>query len=192
MIPINTVNFKLWQIHTAGVALCIVLTTTIYFNSVYPILRAREDFSLQKSEIEEQRRIASDLSASLGTFKHEIASVQQALEKSPLQLQSADHINQRLAQFTELASEHGLDIQQIQPGQITHDVHYDIVPIHLSGEGSYRTHAAFIHTIHRNFPDTGVSSFKLSGKPGQPNAPASFDLNLMWYTLPTANRKQKN
>jgi len=42
-----------------------------------------------------------------------------------------------------------------------------------------------MHRLQKAFPDTGVSSFELVGKPRTPGAAASFDLGLIWFAAPT-------
>ncbi|MEE9211280.1 MAG: type 4a pilus biogenesis protein PilO [Phycisphaeraceae bacterium] len=190
MNPISTAHWKLWRIYATGAAVCAALTVAVYFAGIRPVFHAHQHRTLQQAKLKDQRRLASELAASLSTLRRDVASVTQALDESPLRLEPAGHINQRLARLTELATNHGLEIHQIQPGQVQRDVHYDIVPVHLAGEGTYQTYAAFIHQLHRKFPDTGVSSFELSGNPSDPDDTATFRLNLAWYTIPAAGSVQ--
>ena len=110
--------------------------------------------------------------------------MEQALADTPLRLQPMGAVNQRLALMTNLASEAGLTLNDIQPGKAALGAHFATVPIQVGGSGRFPTIVAFLNRLHTTFPDTGVTSFTLSGAPATPGAAVSFKIELAWHAAP--------
>jgi len=172
------------SIDATAVGFCLALTAVVYILGVHPVISSKADIVRRERELNDSRQQAEALAATLTTMRRELAAVEQALADSPLRLQPVSAVNQRLALITELASDQQLKLNEIQPGKSTHGSHYDTVPIVITGSGNYRTIAAFLHRLHRTFPDTGVAAFSLTGSPATPDAPAGFRFNLSWYAAP--------
>ena len=180
----SAVGWRWWRIDVGGLGVCAALTLVMYVLAVEPLLAHRADMVDRQRELDVKNREASKLFLSLTSLKRELAIVQQTLADSPLRLQPTSAVNQRLALITSMAGEHELTLDEIKPGRPASGTHYDTVPIVLSGTGTYRTCAAFMHRLHQTFADVGVSAFTVSGQPANPEAPATFRLSLAWFAAP--------
>ncbi len=58
------------------------------------------------------------------------------------------------------------------------------MPLVLSGAGTYRTCAAFLHEMHLSFPDMGVTAFSVGGDPTSGQTTAGFRFTLVWFAAP--------
>ncbi len=80
-----------------------------------------------------------------------------------------------------------MKIDDIQPGAAASGSRYEMVPISLSGKGTYVTCVGFLHRLRQAFPDTGVSSLALQGNPGAAGGAAQFRFDLLWYAAPRSS-----
>ncbi len=184
-------NFKprVWQIDAAGVVACALLTAAAYLIGILPILRQRDEATVLEGQVTEQRQKAASAASMARTLRGQLASAQNTLAQLTVPLQPATSANSRIASITTLAAERGLDVQYIRAGALQPGSRFSQLPIQLSALGSYRTSAALIHEMRQKFPDMAVASFELSGDPVDPEAPASFVVQLTWYVQPTLTAK---
>ena len=180
----HSTRHALWQIDLGGFAVCAAMMLVVYLLGVQPLLDRRADAESSRRALSEKRQESADVLSALTTAKRELAGVEQALADTPLRLQPMGAVNQRLARMTALASEAGLTLNEIQPGKAALGTHYATVPIQVAGTGRFPTIVAFLNRLHTTFPDTGVTSFTLSGAPATPSAPVAFRIDLAWHAAP--------
>ena len=171
-----------WQIDLTGLAFAAAATLAVLFAGVHPLIKARDHVKGQVSTLASRRKEASDLTASLTSVQKQLERTRQELEASSLNLQDASVLNERLALVNDLAFACGLQINAIQPGRRFTGSHHHTVSIFVSGNGTYRRCAQFLHRLREKFPDTAVSSFDLAG--GFTKA-AQFRFDLDWYVAPS-------
>lgn len=174
-----------WRIHLVGIGICVGLSALVYAIGVQPLLGQHERYVKQEAQLAARRKQAGEAAASLAAVKSQLGALNEALAASPLQLQPAEVMNQRLALLTDLAGKSGLRLDTIEPGRPVSGLRFDALPIQLTGGGAYRDCAVFIRRMRQMFPDTGVGSLELTGAPpdaGGAMVPARFDVNLIWYT----------
>jgi Tfp pilus assembly protein PilO len=144
-------------------------------------LSIRDDRVARDESLRAAIEQASSLVSTTRGLRTQLTSAQTALAQIDIPLQPATSINLRVAELTTLAGECKLEMDAIQPGTITHSPRFGEIPIQISGRGTYRTMADFLHRLRRQFPDTAIRAFELSATPEDPNALASFNVRLVWY-----------
>jgi Tfp pilus assembly protein PilO len=174
-----------WQIDAAAVGLCMLLSAGAYFAAIGPMLSSRDDRSAREASLVETKDQATRMVADARLIRAQLNHAQIALAKIEIPLQSATAVNQRLAELTALAGECGLEVQAVQPGAILSSQRYALLPIQVSGTGTYRTCTKFLHRLGEKFPDTAMRAFELSANPAEPATPASFNFQLSWYVQPS-------
>jgi len=169
------------QIDLAGAGVCVATGLLFCVVGVLPLLRRSDYFARQQTRLEGQRRQAAQLARDVAVLKSRLAGIRKELADNPVQLQTAYHLNRRIAELADLAGQAGLVINRVQPGEPTSSPRFETVPIRLAGNGSYPVCAEFLRRLGRRFPDTAVDSFQVVGNPRKPGEPATFDVSLLWY-----------
>lgn len=178
---------KVWQIHAVGLGTCLVITGLAYLVGFAPMVRQAAAIEQQKGQLADQRQQASKLAASRGTLHQQLTRARQAVEAGSFRLRPVGQLNGYLAQLTQLATQNDLTLHEIQPGQVVNGPDYRSVPILMSGIGTYRSCAIFLHKLHDVLPDTRLSSLAMTASDSSRNPGARFRLNLIWYATPPQN-----
>ena len=172
-----------WQMVALAVAACAALTIGAYALGVQPMLEKREHESSQRHELADRRAAASQLAASVADLQRELADARTALERTPLRLQPATLVNQRLEAVAVLANECGVALDEVRPGSAVDSTHYQTVPIRIVGSGRYPACAVFLGKLRKTFGDMGVRQFNAANNAALPENPvASFNAELVWFT----------
>jgi len=173
-----------WRIDAAGLGACLVVSIAAYLFGVVPLMRQSAAAHDLAQQLEHQKQTASDTLKSHHTLKQRLEHAQEALNEAPFRLRPISHLNQYLAQITNLATKSGLTLHEIQPGQPASLRYYRAIPIRLSGTGTYRVCALFLHQLNKKFPDTRVSSMKLLAASHPTNPEAQITVDLAWHAAP--------
>lgn len=185
MKPSFASHLDLKKIHGLGASGLAVITILSYLLGYRPLLNRYEEMKQLQTSLVAQQAKADDLRQSQGVLESELRRFQAALESSPLTLHKVSHQNERLALFTDLASANHLVVDGVQTGEIMVADYYDKVPIQLTGQGSYPDCGQFLHRLTSEFPDMGVDSFVLKGRPGPKPTPGTFTFKMTWYAAPS-------
>jgi len=177
-------TWKSWRADVAGLCMVGAISVVGYLGAVQPALRSNEQQDLQQRDLAAQNEKAAQVTTSINVLKRQLVKLEQAAAESPLQLQSAQLSNQRLAELTRLASDNGLQVDGVRTGTISTGPHFELVPIHLSGRGAFKTSTAFLARLHEQFADMGLTAMMLTDNPGNPQWPTSLQLELVWYAAP--------
>ena len=180
----NASKWKCWHIDAVGAGICAVLSGIAVLVVVIPVVRKQSDQAALRADVAQQRQLAARFDESERVLRRELEAVQEELASSQLRLQPTMYLNTRMAFIVEVAAASGIVIDETRSGTVKVGSRYQTVPIHLSGTGSYSDSASFLHQLHLTLPDTGVVGLELSGKPGQPETPATFRFDLIWYAAP--------
>ncbi len=168
-----------------GVAVAVTagLTLGAYAVGVRPLLRHRDQEIAQRKSLDDQRATALQLGSAVAGLQRELAAAKQALAQSPVRLQPAVLVNQRLEAVARLATECGLSLDEVRPGAAVDATHFQTVPIRILGSGRYPACATFLRNLRRTFGDMGVRSFNASSTLAATDAPnAIFQAELVWFT----------
>ena len=178
------ISWKWYRIDAVAVVLCVLVTVAVYLVMVQPLAERNAAYAQQQQELEQGQHTVTHLTERLVAQQRQFERVNAALRKIPLRLSDGGSINNRLSDLTDLAHSCQLKINQIQPSRSRPGGRYDIVRVRMVGTGTYSDFAAFLNRLHRRFKDTGVRSFDLSADSKAQRTPASFTLELNWYTTP--------
>jgi Tfp pilus assembly protein PilO len=171
------------EIDLAAVGVMVLGLVAFYFLTIMPERRHEQLRQERQRQLNAQQNEAAKLTVSSRKAGKDLAEARRELESSPVKLEPAAGINTRIAALTKLASASRLKLEQIQPGDPVSESRFWLVPISLTGSGAYRHWTDFLHCLPRDFPDTEVASFDLSGSPGEPGRATSFRVHLTWYAL---------
>ena len=175
--------WKSWHIDAAGATALGLLTLVFWLGGLQPRLQRHENSASQRAELTSQQVQAGRLDWQLSVLRDRLRTVQQSIAEKSMRLEPAASLNQRLASLASLATESGLKMSEIQPGQMVYGPYYRRVPMTVAGTGSYRMCTVFLNRLRKAFPDTIVSSFELSANTTDPAAAGPFRFNLEWHAL---------
>jgi Tfp pilus assembly protein PilO len=167
----------------AGV--CVALTAAAYAAGVRPMMDRQARQSALRETLNDRRATASRLAGEAIDLQREVNAGKETLAKSPVRLQPAALINQRLAAIARLATDCGLSLDEVRPGSAADSTHFQTVPVRIAGGGRYPACAAFLRKLRQNYGDMGVRQFTVANVGGSvPSATpaASFQAELVWFT----------
>ncbi len=176
---------RLYLIDGAAMIICLVVTVGAYALVWVPLADQHRAVAHQEVQWKAQRQKCSKLNSSMLTLKSRSLAVDKALEDSAVHLEPTDRINQRIADLTTLLSQCGLEIDDIQTGQIIMGSMCDLVPMTISGRGRYTACAAFFNEMYRALPDMAVARFDLVGDPDPSKTSSQFFFDLFWFAEPS-------
>jgi Tfp pilus assembly protein PilO len=175
---------KWWRLDAAGIVGIALITAAIYFFALKPSLDANADFVLQRAKLSDRKQESTRLAGVLKDQRTQLEKVREVAAASSIQLHPTSHLNERLADITQLATDCGLQVDEIQPASVIRGARYEQVPIQVAGHGQYKTCADFLHKLHAKFPDTGVTTLELDGR--SPEAKnRTFRFQLVWFASPS-------
>jgi Tfp pilus assembly protein PilO len=174
-----------WQMIAVAVGACLGLTVAAYAFGVRPLIDRQARDSAERAELKDRRAAASRLAGEVAELQRDVNAGKEILARSPVRLQPAALINQRLAAVTRLATDCGLSLDEVRPGNAVDSTHFQTVPIRIVGGGRYPACATFLRNLRQTFGDMGVRQFLVSNVSGSmPSATpaASFQAELVWFT----------
>ena len=182
LTPLKRSGFQ--GVDAAGIVASVLVLLVFYLAAIGPLLQQRSAAAGLRREVRAQREKVADLQAAEATVRQRLAAVQQELAASPLQLDSAAHINRRIAGLTEFFSSCALHIDSVKTGQVSSGLQYDLVPIAIVGRGGYQQCVRLLHGLGSMFPDMAVIRVELAGNPATPSALEKCRFDLFWYATP--------
>jgi hypothetical protein len=96
-------------------------------------------------------------------------------------LQGIEQTTKRQGDIRALAETHHLRVDEVKPGTPAPHRRCTAVPIILSGSGGAADCAAFLHDLRTQFRDVSIVAMRLAGDPENPDRPAKFMFNFVWY-----------
>jgi Tfp pilus assembly protein PilO len=177
-----------WQLAAIALTACGGLSMAAYVFGVQPLVDGRAQESAQLATLEERQASATQLSNSLGDLHRQLAAAKEQLERTPVRLQPASLINQRLEAVARLATDCQVTNDEMRPGSPADATHFQTVPIRIVGSGKYPACATFLKKLRETFGDMGVRTFSASNTAaGSENPSAILNAELVWFTeLPHA------
>lgn len=190
----NTLRSRLRVVHGVGAGVCLLLSLLLYVVSISPMLAHHKAQQVMRAELETERDKAQQIDQVAQRMQAELVSTERAVADYALELQPVTALNRRVSQLTALATQIGLQINEIRPKQPKAGTFYQTVPIRVAGEGSYLASSAFIHALHATLPDMAVASLRLDGRVamGQQGTVSTFEFELIWYAEPDQKAPPKS
>lgn len=186
-----TDRLSLWQIDAIGLAVCALLAGVWYLAGVEPLSQARAARASLDASLAEKSAEADHVRSVKADTERLLASIRTQIQEDAVQLQSVDALTHRVADLTQLARGHALRLDEIKPGAAVSGSRFTVIPIRVTGGGTYVGCVAFLTTLHEKYPDVGLSSMDLRGEPDMPERGARFTFDLVWYAAPPAAAAKK-
>jgi Tfp pilus assembly protein PilO len=174
-----------WQLIAVAAGACLALTIAACALGVRPLIERRAQESAQRETLQQRREAASRLAGEVADLQRHLNADKEVLARTPVRLQPATLVNQRLEAVTRLATECGLSLDEVRPGNAVDSTHFQRVPIRIVGGGEYPACATFLRKLRKTFGDMGVNQFMVSNVNAaipSPNPAASFQAELVWFT----------
>lgn len=176
----------LW-IDAAGIGACVLASLIGYVTLVNPFVQKRSAAAGLQREMETRQQKATELESAVAAARERLTAAGQQLAASAVQLESATHINKRIAGVTEFFSGCELHVDDVQTGRVSSGLQYDLVPITILGRGGHQQCVQLLHGLCSKYPDMSVMRIELSGNPVQPADSGKFRLELFWYAAPSGS-----
>jgi hypothetical protein len=182
-----TVKQSRWsRIDAAGIGACAAISLLWYLITISPLLEQRSRTADLRHQIREQQEKAEQLRTAMASAQRQWEAVREELAASEVQLDSAAHINRRIAALTEFFTDCTLHIDDVQTGRISSGPQCDLVPITIVGRGPYSQCVRFLHGLCSTFPDMSVMRIEFRGAPAPAAQPEHFRFEMFWYAAPNS------
>ena len=178
---------QLWRTDAIAVGLLALLTAALAVAPASVLLGRREQAKQDADELTVQQKQLRALDDELNALTAQLTAVEEAMGAQSVRLDPPDAVNTRLAVLSELASGCGLQIDKLRPGRPIPNQHYQTVPLHVAGVGSYRQCAVFLRQVKAAMPDTSAQTFALAGNGLNPLQPGTFTFVLQWIAAASAS-----
>lgn len=175
----------LWFIDLAGLLVGLVVTIAAHRLMFQPLFAQRSASRETAQQLQRQNEQADTMNTSLLTLKQRTIVAREELAVSDVHLESADLINQQIANLTGLLTDCQLTLNDIQTGRIIMGRRCDLVPIRVSGKGGYDQFMFFLHKLRMDLPDISVAGLDMHGTPERPGETGSFVFDLFWFAAPS-------
>lgn len=176
------------HVHAIGAAVCLAVAAGAWFAVVAPAWHARAQSDRQRLAIDSERAEIQGLRTQVIQFERRLAQTHRQEQESPLRLDPVARINARLKWLSDVAVTRGLRVTGTKIGDVMPRARFDVVPIRLQGDGTYRDVAQFLHEVHTQFPDMGVAYVNLAVQSRRVDGSGTFDVVLAWYAAPGPRR----
>jgi hypothetical protein len=150
-----------------------------------PFLQKRSAAAGLHREMETRQKKATEVQSAVVAAKEHLAAAQQRLAESAIQLESAAHINKRIATVTGFFSSCDLHVDDVQTGRVSSGLQYDLVPITIVGRGAHQQCAKLLHGLCSKYPDMSILRIELAGNPAERAESEKFRFELFWYAAPS-------
>lgn len=177
-------RLALLKIDVAGLGLCAVASLVFYWVTIQPFLQRQSLNAEQGHELKRRLDKVVELNAATAKVQERVAAAQGDLAAGSVRLESAAHINKRVAGLTQFFSDCELDVDDVQTGRVYAGVQYNLVPITVLGRGAYAPCVKFFRGLRGTFADMGIARIELSGTPGRQAQRGTFQFDLLWYAAP--------
>ena len=107
-----------WKVDAVGLAVAAAFTAMVYLLGLSPLLERHARAQAQKSELGAAHQKATEFSQRLEDLQTQLVIAQRDVAASPLKLNPATLLNQRLALVTDLVTQNGAVVDDIQPGKV--------------------------------------------------------------------------
>lgn len=193
-------------IDAAGLAALALLTGAAYLAVVEPALDAQRRLELEKSESVKAEQKADQAASELADAQRQLVTLERELDTMAVELRSRSAINKQIDRLTGIASDSGVKLTRIAPGEQWGNQWFTAVPIAMSGTGTFAAGGAFLERVRGDCPDVSVRGLKLAGQPltavrapaetpraenaktenpNQDDAPVTtIEIEFVWYAAP--------
>lgn len=174
----------IWRIDGIGALVLAALTVVFAAGPVWMLVHQRSQAADRRAQLEVALSEKTRLTTELAGLRGRTADVLAELDDGAIVLESADNVNRRLGELSALATECGLEVNEIKPSPASPGTHSETVPIRLTGTGTYQQCAVFLFRLRQVLPDTSARSFEMSSNTVGTSGDATFQCLLWWHAAP--------
>lgn len=191
MSGVASPTFRHRNVDLAAFLLLALMASAAFWVGIRPVFHAEER---ERRLVHELRSSAEQLAAAQeehAQLKATMEATRLRLERSAVELHSAQELARRQEELTFAMVRGGLEIEQVVVGGAVRGDLLDTIPIHVTGSGSFPQIVSVMHDLRAAFPDMAVTSFQMTGglSGGVPSEKAEarvrFMLDVAWYTART-------
>lgn len=169
------------RIDAAGAGVCILISLLWYLTTISPLLKQQARTADLRRKITERKQESEQLKTATTVARRQLEAARLELETNGIELDSAAHINKRIAGLTDFFSDCTLHIDDVQTGRISTGLQCDLVPITIVGRGDYPHCVQFLHGLSSTFPDMSMMRIEFRGTPAPVSQPEQFRFDMFWY-----------
>lgn len=174
------------RLDIASVGVGLLITLSMGAVAAWPHFSdAQEDARMQDTRAAQLKLETRAAETMVLAAQRELADMSTRLQRVS-RIDRADRVNQRLADLTERAESAGLLLNQLTPGPGLTDRQFVVVPMTVSGSGTYTDITQFLRTMHTRSGDIALRSLKLTGVPSTEPQPLNLHAEFAWFALPSA------
>ncbi len=177
-------------IDVVGVGVCVLASLVGYVTLVNPLVQKRSATAGLQRELQTRQQKTAQLESAVTAARERLTAARQQLATSVVQLESAAHINKRIAGVTEFFSGCELHVDDVQTGRVCGGLQYDLVPITILGRGGHRQCVKLLHGLCAKYPDMSVVRIELAGNPTEAADSGKFRFVLFWYAAPSGSARK--
>lgn len=171
-----------WAVCAGGAAVALTLTVLAYAWIVRPHHdRQQEARQLNEAALAE-RAEAENLDEQYRALQGAMDRRREALAANPLKLGDRGELNRRIAALIELAERQGVEVLQLQPGEVTAGEHYDLLRLRLESVATFGQYLSMLDELHASFADMSVVALDLSSPPRAEAPRPRGGIELVWFT----------
>jgi len=173
------------SLHLSGSVVLVALGAASWAVSIGPALARAHEADAVSQAVAEASQAVLELEQQEQRSRQEVEQASAQLESVSVKLVSIDERNSRLAELTALATDAGLVVDEVAPGEPGKGELFEMVTIRLRGRGAYSDLAGFMHRLSAEHPDTEIRTFRTarSGNEG------AFEMRLVWRALPSTTKR---
>lgn len=179
------------QVDGIGVAAIVAITFTVYVAGVKPWRGARDAAAAQQVALEARQQEVTRTQQALHALQRQNEALSQALSEEPITLLPAQQSNHRLAELSRLLSDHGLQVHEVTTDLASTSAHFQLVPIHVSGNATFAQCASFLNDLSARFADLSADTIELVDNPSERDALLAFRFDLTWFAAPAVTSTGK-
>ena len=184
-MTVNTLLRHSRYVDLIGAAVCLLLTVGLYLAGIVPLLAAHDEYADDQQACAREQEHARRLEASLETLRAELDQARREARENTVHLRPPATAPLHVAHISRLATEAGLQVDDMRTGDPTPGPFATTVPVHLSGSGTYTACTLFLQRLRQALPETCVMTFALNGQPNDTTGAAALTMDLAWHaTLP--------
>ena len=158
-----------------------LLTVAAWFAAVAPLVaRGREaaELSAQAEAVSVELAKAKDAA---GATARRLEALEREAAAAPVQLQLPGYLNRRVAELTGVAGASGLVVRGVQPQPAVTHGEVVTVPLQVSGQGTWKSLAAFLAAVHSDVRDAKVSGLLMQAEGEGADNAARFVVHVDWH-----------
>ena len=175
-----------WAVWAAGAALAALLTLAAYAWVLVPQRDRDAAASEVVAQVDQHRAEAQTLQGQLDDLTLQLEQTRSALAEQPLALGDPRRLNRQIAALIALARDQGLEVIQLQPGELQPGEDYDVIPLRLEAGAGFPQHLAFLQAVHRAFPSITVTALDLQSQTRAEAPRPRAVYALAWFTAADA------